>query len=182
MFQADLDRVLFIPAGDPWQKIGKQVSPGHHRLEMTRIATAGVEGFEVDAREVHREGLSYTIDTLESFPDDEELFLILGADAALGLPTWRNFGEVLARATVLVVPRPGTDSTAVLDVLPQTVFLDMNVLEISGTEIRRLAASGHPYRFLVTGGVHDYIESNNLYTEAEKDDRVQVQSEMEEPS
>lgn len=182
MFQAGLDRVLFIPAGDPWQKIGKRVSAAEHRLEMTRIATSGVDGFEVDDREVYRPGLTFTIDTLESFPDDEELFLILGADAALGLPTWRNYREVLDRATLIVLPRPGTDSTAVGELLPEAVFLDMAVLEISGTEIRRLAGTGHPYRFLVTEGVHAYIEAHNLYAEAGKDDRVDGQSEMEERS
>jgi len=149
---------------------------------MTRLAVEDVDGFFVDGREVDREGLTYTVDTLASFPDDEDLFLILGADAALGLSTWHRFEDVLARATVLVVPRPGTDSTLVRRVVPDAVFLDMAVLEISGTEIRRHAATGHPYRFLVTSDVHRYIEANTLYAEAVKSDIVEGLSEMEETS
>lgn len=133
---------------------------------MTRIAVAGVDGFAADDREVARDGPTFTVDTLATFPDDEELFLILGADAALGLPTWHRIDEILERVTVLVAPRPGTDSTLVLDVVPDVVFLDMAVLGISATEIRRMSAASQPYRFLVTSEVHDYIEENALYTDA----------------
>ena len=83
-----LDVVTFLPAGRPWQKAGLGVSPAAHRWEMTRRAVAGVGYFEADDREVARDGWTYTADTLATFPDDEELVLILGADAAAGLPTW----------------------------------------------------------------------------------------------
>lgn len=163
--QAGLDQVLFMPAGNPWQKEGVVISPGHHRLEMTRIAVDGVPGFVADPRELERDGPTYTIDTLESLDPDDEVFIILGADAALGIHTWRRSEEVLDRATILVAPRPGTDSTMVGELLPDAVFLDMAVLEMSGTEIRHLVASGQPFRFLVTAGVHRYIVENGLYTE-----------------
>ena len=149
---------------------------------MTRLATSSVEGFDVDERELRREGPTYTVDTLASFPEDEELFLILGADAALGLPTWHRFGEVLERAAVLVVPRPGVDSTAVVDVLPSASFLDMAVLEVSGTEIREMARNGQPFRFLVTSEVHAYINTNGLYAESAERDRVRDSRDVEESS
>lgn len=182
MHQARLDRVVFMPAGDPWQKLGRRVSPGRHRLEMTRIAIAGVDGFAVDSREVDRGGLTYTVDTLATFPDDEELFLILGADAAMGLPTWNRVEEVLGRVTVIVAPRPGTDSRAVTDVVPDAIFLDMAVLEVSGTAIRRLSTSGQPYRFLVTPGVHRYAEEHQLYAHPREDDMVEAPLDTEERS
>jgi nicotinate-nucleotide adenylyltransferase len=179
LYQLGLDRVLFIPAGQPWQKEGVSISRGGHRLEMTRIAVDGVEGFEADDREVVREGSTYTIDTMESFPDDEELFLILGADAASGLHTWHRAGEVRERATVVVAPRPGTDLREVGKLVPDAVFLDMAVLEVSGTGIRHLASTGQPFRFLVTAGVHEYIVENNLYAQGVEDDMVKGSSETE---
>jgi nicotinate-nucleotide adenylyltransferase len=163
--QAGLDEVLFIPAGDPWQKLGRRITSIEHRYEMTRLATKGVEGFEADDREVRLEGLTYTIETLATFPEQSDIFLILGADAASRLPSWERFEEVLERVTVLVVPRPGTDSTVVAEMLPDAVFLDMAVLEVSGTEIREMARAERPFRFLVTDRVHSYIHDNNLYTE-----------------
>jgi nicotinate-nucleotide adenylyltransferase len=180
--QARLDRVLFMPAGDPWQKQGREITRGPHRVEMTRLAVAGVEGFQVDVREATRSGPTYTIDTLATFPPDEELFLVLGADAALGLPTWHRAAEVMARVSILVAPRPGTDSTAVAAVVPAAQFLDMAVLEVSGTEIRELAAEGRPYRFLVTPPVHAYIEANHLYTQKAEGDMVEASQESEEES
>lgn len=130
------------------------------------MATDGIEGFKADDREVKLDGLTYTIETLVTFSEDTDIFLILGADAASRLPTWERYQEVLERVTVLVVPRPGTDSTFVAEILPDAVFLDMAVLEISGTEIREMVRADRPFRFLVTDRVHSYIHDNNLYTES----------------
>ncbi|HEX6947425.1 MAG TPA: nicotinate-nucleotide adenylyltransferase [Acidimicrobiia bacterium] len=182
LYQARLDRVLLMPAGDPWQKLGKRVSAGHHRLEMTRLAIAGVPGLEADDREVRRDGLTYTIETLETFPADEELYLILGSDAAAGLPTWERAADVLDRVSVIVAPRPGTDLSSVARVVPDAIILEMAPLGISGTAIRHAAATGRPYRYLVTEPVHRYIEENRLYTEHDRGDIVGAQPETEESS
>lgn len=172
LHQASLDRVLFVPAGEPWQKSDRPMTGAAHRLEMIRLAIGDTERFEIDHREIKRDGPTYTIDTVLSFPEEEELSLILGADAALGLPTWHRWEEVVDRVSVLVVPRPGTDAREVQSVLPEAVFLDMAVLEISGTEIREMARIGEPFRFLMPLAVHDYIEALGLYAESGRDDRV----------
>lgn len=182
LHQAELDRVVFIPAGKPWQKDGMVVMPAEHRLAMTRLAVEGVDGFEVDDQEVLRDGPTYTADTLSKFSDDEELFLILGADAASRIQTWDRWREVLDRATVLVLPRPGTDSTNVFEILPDAVFLDMAVLEVSGTDIRNLARSGQPFRFLITDAVHAYIRENALYPDRREFDRLESSPDTEELS
>jgi len=182
LYQASLDRVVFMPAGEPWQKGDRLLTGAAHRLEMIRLAISDIDGFEVDDRELEREGPTYTIDTVLSFPEDEELSLILGADAALGLPTWHRWDEVVDRVSVLVVPRPGTDAREVQSVIPQAVFLDMAVLEISGTEIREMAQIGEPFRFLVPLAVHDYIEGLGLYEEPDGDDRVGGSFDQEEGS
>jgi nicotinate-nucleotide adenylyltransferase len=132
---------------------------------MTRLAVEEADGFEVDDREIDRHGPTYTIDTLLTFPSGEELFLILGADAALGLPTWHRWEEVIERAGIVVVPRPGTDPAAVAATVPQATILEMSALDISSTSIRELAASGRPYRFLVPSEVHRFIESKGIYTQ-----------------
>jgi nicotinate-nucleotide adenylyltransferase len=177
---AALDRVLFMPAGDPWQKEGRALTPAAQRLEITRLAIEGVDGFEIDERETRRDGPTYTIDTLNSFPSEEELFLILGADAAVGLPTWHEWEAVVERAGILVVPRPGFDPTRVSESAPTAKILDMAALDVSSTMIRAMAAEGRPYRFLVPARVHDYIETNDLYTQRGAGDRVVIANEQEE--
>ncbi len=182
LYQARLDRVLFMPAGEPWQKSDRQISGAEHRVAMTRLAIEGVDGFELDDREVSRDGPSYTIDTLLSFPGHEDLSLILGADAALGIETWHRWEEIVERAALLVVPRPGTDPRDVQAALPDAIFLDMAVLEVSGTEIREMVELGEPYRFLVVPSVYRYIEEHDLYADLGGGDRVGGSSDQEEGS
>lgn len=146
--------------------------PGFHRFAMVELAVEGVDGLFADGRELARQGPTYTWDTLCSFPDDEELVLIVGSDAALGIPSWHRFEDVLARVSVLVIPRLGVDAEQVGMVLPDAHFLSMPALELSSTEIRQAAERGLPFRFLVTEPVFRYIEANNLYAEIGKGDIV----------
>lgn len=161
--QLGLDRVIFMPAGSPWQKEGRQVSPAHPRWIMTRLATDVVDYFIADDREVHRDGPTYTVDTLATFDADEEIVLILGADAARGLPTWERWGEVHARVEVVVVPRPGVETEGVEDAIGKATWLDMPALPISGTLIRQRMADGIGARFLVPEPVYAYILKEGLY-------------------
>lgn len=161
--QLGLDRVIFMPAGSPWQKAGRQVSAAHHRWEMSRRAVLGVEYFQADEREVHRDGWTYTADTLDSFGTDEELVLILGADAARGLPTWERSETVLSRARIAVVPRPGVDRSEVDELVKVDRWLEMPPLPVSGTDIRQRVAAGSGFRFLVTESVYQYLDEQNLY-------------------
>jgi len=178
LFQLSLDRVLVMPAGDPWQKLDREVSPSTNRLEMCRIALAGIERIELDDREVGRQGPSYTIDTLESFPVDEELFLIVGSDAAAGLDTWHRWDEIIERVSIVVAPRPG----AVVPDLPRASTLDMGLLDVRGTDIRERARTGRPYRFLVTQSVYQYIQDHDLYANRGRDDMVGGLNSMESSS
>jgi len=164
LHQLELDRVLILPAGDPWQKSGRDVSPGKHRLEMCRLAIEGVEGLEVDLRELDRGGPTYTIETLGTFPAEEELFLILGSDSLGGIASWESWEQVLARVTLVEAPRSGT--VRGVGEAHGAVQLEMGVLEVSSTDIRRRIAEGRPYRYLVTAPVHGYIEVTSLYAEA----------------
>lgn len=166
--QLGLDRVLVIPAGNPWQKTDRRVSSDEDRVAMCRLAVEGVDGLEVDEREIWREGPTYTIDTLATFPDDEEIFLIVGGDAAAGLRTWQRWEEILDRANFVVIPRPGSPTSDI----PGSITVDMGALEVSGTEIRSRASEARPFRYLVTPQVYEYILSRDLYTKDLSDDMV----------
>ncbi len=161
--QLGLDVVTFMPAGSPWQKASDGVSPAADRWEMTRLAVAGVDYFEADDREVRREGWTYTAETLESY-GEEDIVLILGADAAAGLPTWERADAVIERATIAVVPRPGTDRSAVeAAVESPLVWLDVPLLDISGTMLRERTRAGGSIRFLVRHSVWRYVVERGLY-------------------
>ena len=100
--QLELDEVRFIPAGDPWQKEWREVTPAAHRTAMTRLAVEEAAGFELDER--GSAGSTYTADTLAEFDGADDLILILGADAA-GLGTWERAHEACV-ARIAVAPRP----------------------------------------------------------------------------
>ncbi len=165
--QLGLDVVTFVPAGAPWQKADRQVSDAEHRWQMTKAAVEGVPYFEADDREVRRDGWSYTIDTLRSFPEEEQITLILGADAAAGLRSWHEPAAVLERATIAVMPRPGADAGAVADAAGEVTWLDTPLLTISGTELRRRRGEGRSVRFLVPDAVYAYIPDEGLYLPGE---------------
>jgi nicotinate-nucleotide adenylyltransferase len=158
--QLGLDVVTFMPAGAPWQKAGKGVSSAHHRMAMTELAVSGIDYFEADGREVDRDGWTYTIDTIEQFPESDDLYLVLGADAAAGLGTWHRSEDVVARATIAVMSRPGTDRSAVAG---NVVWLDAPEVAISGTELRARRRRGLSIRFLVREPVYAYIEEHDVY-------------------
>ena len=161
-----LDVVNFVPAGAPWQKAERVVSAAGYRWDMTLLAVGGVDHLVADNREVMRDGWTYTIDTLAEFPADEELVLILGADAAAGLPTWHRFEEILERAELAVMPRPGVERREVEEVAGAVRWLETPLLPVSGTLLRRMRADGRSIRFLVREAVHRYIVEHGLYLPA----------------
>ncbi|MGH8937431.1 MAG: nicotinate-nucleotide adenylyltransferase [Acidimicrobiia bacterium] len=162
--QLGLDVVTFLPAGSPWQKAGHPVSEPEHRWEMTRLAIEGAEYFAADPRELRRDGPTYTIDTLATFPPGETLLLILGHDAAAGLPTWHRAEELVTQVEIVVAPRPGTGREEVDRAVGRAVqWLAMPALEISGTMIRQRLAARESVRFLVPDRVWHYIVEHELY-------------------
>jgi nicotinate-nucleotide adenylyltransferase len=172
LLQLELERVLFVPVGQaPHREIDDDPGP-EARLEMVELAIAGDERFAVSRLEVDREGPSYTSDTLELLlaesPDDE-LFLILGGDQAAALPTWHEPDKVLERATVAAVERVGWSRSAIgiklarLRRSDRVRHVDMPVIQISSTGLRRRVREGRPIRYLVPPAVEEYIGSHELY-------------------
>jgi nicotinate-nucleotide adenylyltransferase len=160
--QLGLDEIVFMPAGDPWQKSGYQITPAIHRMAMTRLAASAAPYFVADDREVLRSGPTYTIDTVMNL--GQECVLLLGADAVRGVPSWNRAEELIELVTFGVVDRPGVVRDD-LDTKVQSkcTWIDMPRIDISSTDIREHVATGHSARFLVPEAVAVYIETNGLY-------------------
>ena len=181
-----LNEVRFIPAGQPPLRNTPRTQ-AHHRLEMVRRAIAGNPRFVVDEREVRAARVSYTVDTLIELRDDlgaqQPLYLLLGADAFLGLPGWHEWQRLFDLAHIVVAQRPGSHVTdAMPDALQREVqsrragkdvlagaagsvrLLEMTPLAISATSLRSALAQQFSVRYLLPDAVLDYIQQHQLYT------------------
>jgi nicotinate-nucleotide adenylyltransferase len=162
----DLDVVLLVVANDPWQKVGtRPITPAADRLALVEAAVGDVEGLEASDVELRRGGTSYSADTLAELGaahPGADLFLVVGSDAAAGLPTWERADEVRDRATIVVVTRPGAEDGA-----PPPGWAWQRVesprLEVSSTDLRARVAEGRPLDYLLTPAVIDCIEARGLY-------------------
>lgn len=174
-FQLGLERVLLVPTGEaPHKRIEPEPGP-EVRLEMTRMAAAADDKLEVIDFEVATEGPSYTYLTLErllEFHPDDEIWLLMGADMAASLESWKRPERVVELARIGIAARPGTaieDAHAALARLgaaDRAEVVRMPELAVSSTGIRERVAAGGPVRYLVTDGVRDAIERRGLYREA----------------
>ncbi|MFC6086162.1 nicotinate-nucleotide adenylyltransferase [Sphaerisporangium aureirubrum] len=159
------DHVLFVPAGDPWQKPLPPVS-GEHRLAMLTLATRHDPRFGVSRMEIDRPGPSYTVDTLRElrglYGDRVRLFLVMGADAYAGIGTWREPEALFELAQLVVCARngypPPERHTAVTPVT-------LTVPEVSSTAVRALVRRQVPVGHLVPAAVESYIKAHGLYRE-----------------
>ncbi|MDN3494436.1 nicotinate-nucleotide adenylyltransferase [Planococcus sp. APC 4015] len=164
----DLDEVVFVPTGQPWQK--GVVTEAEHRYLMTVIATASNPQFTVSRVDIDRDGPTYTIDTLKDLkrqrPDAEFVF-ITGADAIAQILSWRDHDELWDLAHFVAVSRPGhVLSTAGLPT-EDVSLLEIPALAISSTDCRERVRSGNPVWYLVPDGVVQYIAKHHLYRSKE---------------
>ncbi|GAA2440651.1 nicotinate-nucleotide adenylyltransferase [Streptomyces macrosporus] len=162
----DLDEVIFVPTGQPWQKSHQQVSPAEDRYLMTVIATASNPQFSVSRIDIDRGGRTYTIDTLRDLRElhpDADLFFITGADALAQIFTWRDVDELFSLAHFIGVTRPGHTLTD--PGLPDggVSLIEVPALAISSTDCRARVAQGNPVWYLVPDGVVRYINKRRLY-------------------
>jgi nicotinate-nucleotide adenylyltransferase len=167
-----LERVLLVPARAAPHKAQDEDPGAEHRLRMCELAAAGKPHVEVSRTELDRPGPSYTVDTLRSIratSTDAELTLIVGADMAQTLPSWREPREILRLARLAVAGRDGASREAAdsamrsLDAQERVVFLDMAPLEVSSSRVRALVAAGEPCEDLVGPEIAGYIAEHGLY-------------------
>lgn len=168
----DLDRVVFVPAGDPWRKAGRAVTPAAHRLEMTRALVEGLSWAEVSTVEVDRAGPSYTADTVEALAAGRggEWWVILGADALADVEHWHEPSRIVAAARLGVAGRPGTPlepSAKLRSLVPgietRIDRIEMEEVDVSSTAIRALLRSGGAVGDAVPPSVLEVIRRLGLY-------------------
>lgn len=160
----DLDRVMFVPAGRPWQKTSH--ADAEDRFMMTTLATRGHERFAVSRIELDRRGPTYTVDTLASLKDffGAQIFFIAGADIVSELGTWHRVDDLAALTEVVAVTRPGYSVNVAPDVTWPTIHnMEIPGIDVSSTMIRERVASGEPIDYLVPPEVADYIRTRGLY-------------------
>lgn len=160
--QLGLEQVRFVPAGQHPLKAEHHAAP-EHRLAMVDLAIRDHPRFLLDPREARRAGPSYTVDTLRQLRAEspgDALFLLIGADAALELPAWRDVDAIAAVAEIVVLTRPGAAAPA-HPVIGRTV--EVPGVDVSATAIRDAVRCGTSIRYLVPGAVEDYIRTHGLY-------------------
>lgn len=169
-----LDKVIFIPAGNPPHKPNSKVTSAMHRFVMTVMATYSNPDFLVSATEIERSGPSYTVDTVaalvEQYGPETEFYFITGVDAAQDLKTWHHIDKLLDMCYFIAAARPGCIST--LDNIikdfgrkgQQRIHrLATPELEISSTDIRERVRTGRSIKYIVPESVENYILKEGLY-------------------
>ncbi|MDO5619396.1 MAG: nicotinate-nucleotide adenylyltransferase [Kocuria sp.] len=161
----DLDEVVFVPTGQPWQKAGKRVSHAEHRYLMTVIATASNPRFSVSRVDIDRDGPTYTIDTLKDLHaqrPEADLFFITGADVMSEILSWHGAEQMWDLANFVGVTRPGHELT-VPDGARGVTLMEVPAMAISSTDCRDRVMDGKPVWYLVPDGVVQYIAKYGLY-------------------
>ncbi len=158
----NLDSVVFIPAGDPWQKRDRDLSTGQQRLEMVKLATENDPRFQVSDLEISRSGPTYAVDTVREWkrlnPSDELLWIV-GSDALSGIPSWHEWEAFVSEVTIVAVNRVGQNDSVPFDF----VSVDMPEVRISATELRDRFTNGLDTQYLVPKNVSQYISDQGLY-------------------
>lgn len=173
-WQLALDAVWLMPTGEPPHKAIDRDPGREERLRLCELAAAGADGdwLSASSHEIERPGPSFTVETLGLLRDQgvaDELVLLLGADQAASLPSWREPDEVLRLAALGVARRAGVDEQAVRETLAslaggeRAIFFGMPLIDVSSSDVRARAAEGRPYRFLVPERVADRIAERGLY-------------------
>ena len=174
----DLDRVIFIPAGQPWLRAEQPAADAPDRLRMVELAVKSNPAFEASSQEIDRPGPTYTVDTLEVLkeelsrePDaDTVLHYIIGMDALEQFHRWKDPERVVELCHLVIVNRPGHQGVDVNDVVgrypeagTRLTLLNVPRIEISSTEIRKRVSEGISIRYLAPDSVEEYIREQGLY-------------------
>jgi nicotinate-nucleotide adenylyltransferase len=168
-----LREVLFVPAGQPWLKRDRDITPAVYRVEMVRRAIADNPNFKLCTLEVGRPGPSYTVDTLamlqKQLGSEARFFFILGRDTLAELPLWKEPQKLVQLCRLVVPPRLGSKDlkhleTAIPGLLDKVIQLDMPVIGISSSGIRQRIAQGLSIRYLAPPEVEKYITEHKIYS------------------
>lgn len=170
----NLAEVIFVPAGQPWLKTDRVITPAEHRLQMLQLALADKPGFKLSTMEIERDGPSYTIDTISELQGqlnaEDELFFILGWSSLAELPQWRDAPRLIQTCYLVAAPRPGASrpnlkalEASIPGISQRVMLLDKPYIHVSASEIRDRVARGLSVRHLVPEPVNRYIKEHKLY-------------------
>jgi len=170
----NLTEVVFVPAGQPWLKTERPITPAEHRLQMLRLALADKPYFKLSAMEIERAGPSYTIDTITELQGqldaEDELFFILGQDNLVQLPQWREPSQLIQLCYLVAVPRPGSPrpklkelEASIPGISQRVMLMDKPHVDISAEAIRDRVVRGLSVRHLVPEPVNRYLKEHKLY-------------------
>jgi nicotinate-nucleotide adenylyltransferase len=179
LIQFHLERVIFIPTGQPSHKTTGKIASPEDRYLMTVMATASNREFYVSRIEIDKKGKSYTIDTLRElkkiYGKNSELFFITGADAILEILTWKDTEEIIALCKFIAATRPGYNISKMedlkkrlfskkIEMAEQCLFImEIPALAISSTDIRNRIKTNRPIKYLLPESVSSYLLKNELY-------------------
>ena len=161
-----LDEVVFVPTGAPWQKSDRAVSPAEHRYLMTVIATASNPRFWVSRVDIDRAGPTFTIDTIRDLAVQRpgaDLYFITGADALAQILSWKAAEDAMKLAHFVGVTRPGYELSDAHLPVDTVTLIDVPAMAISSSDCRARVRAGHPVWYLVPDGVVQYITKHRLY-------------------
>lgn len=170
-----VEKILFIPLGNPPHKDENNVSSAYHRLNMLNLAVEGEKDFLISTMEIERNGKTYTIDTIKELKkllgNTIKFFFIIGTDELLLINTWKNYEELLKICSFIAVKRPGYKDKLLEDAVAcLTKNYDANIriveippVDVSSSEIRKNIKNGISIKGLIDEKVLNYIKENNLY-------------------
>ena len=170
----DLAKVLFVPAGQPWLKTGRTITPAARRADMVRRAIAARPYFELSSVDIDRPGPSYSVETItilqQNLGAETGIFLLIGWDSLAELPLWKEPDRLVQLCKIVAVNRPGfsrPDLKALESYVPgitqNVVWLDIPPVDISSSDIRNRVAQGSSIHGLVPDEVETYIRAKRLY-------------------
>ena len=170
----NLNEVLFLPAGQPWMKSDRPISPARHRIEMVRLAIRPEPCFKLSTMEVEYEGPAYSVDTIARMKATSakasDIYFIIGWDNLNKLPLWKEPARLIEMCYLAAVPRPGYDrpdmkklEAEIPGISKKVILMDKPCVDISATDIRRKVAQGLSIKGLVPEAVEKYIKEKGLY-------------------
>jgi nicotinate-nucleotide adenylyltransferase len=176
IYQLGLAYVLFVPAGNPYFKTERNISPAAERLDMVCLAIKDSPNLKVTTMEIERPGPSYTVDTIAelkaTLAPDDEIYFLLGWDILPELPKWREPARLIKLCRIIAIPRIGyrVPDLAPLEkeipgITERTIVLGEPIINISATIIRERVAGGQSIRHMVPAAVERYIKEKGLYRE-----------------
>lgn len=170
-----LDKIIFIPSGNPPHKDFDEIISVDHRYKMALLATNSNPYFQISLSEINRKGFSYTIDTIREFKEkllNDELYFIIGADSLNELTSWKDYNLLFKITNFIAIGRPGlTEEYNLGKIKELNDIYDANIqyingplIEISSTDIRERISKNLSIKYLVQETVEEYIKLNRLYT------------------